>query len=242
MYREVKSNGGIIGFNYSYGKGRSMRIRVLDDLSVKVTIPKNYSLKNMDEFVVEQSNFIEKAKRKLENKMRKLYCNYNNTDEGDEFFLLGNRITLKIIQADKNMVKADEKYLYVHTIRPNNKTLLKKLINHYFKEVAIEIYNDLFEKYYDAYSEIATVPKPFLELKKVKSYWGQCYSNGKIIMNQYLIHTPYRCVESVVCHEICHFLHAGHGKNFYKILVNVMPDYYDRQNELKNFISYEYRN
>jgi len=46
---------------------------------------------------------------------------------------------------------------------------------------------------------------------------------------------PRELIEYVVAHELCHFYHQNHGKEFYKTLNTVMPDADARKKQLKEY-------
>ncbi|TDI65168.1 MAG: M48 family peptidase [Bacteroidetes bacterium] len=36
---------------------------------------------------------------------------------------------------------------------------------------------------------------------------------------------PPKCIEYVVIHEMCHLVYPNHGKDFFKLQVEIMPDW-----------------
>lgn len=51
-------------------------------------------------------------------------------------------------------------------------------------------------------------------------------------MNSRLIETPISCIEFVMMHEFCHFIHPDHSKAFYALMTRVMPDWQERKRVL----------
>lgn len=77
------------------------------------------------------------------------------------------------------------------------------------------------------------VPMPALRIREMKSCWGSClYWKGTITLNSWLIQKSRRCIEYVVLHELCHFVHPNHSKQFYELLETLMPDWKERKREL----------
>ena len=77
------------------------------------------------------------------------------------------------------------------------------------------------------------VPLPILRIREMKSCWGSClYRKGTITLNKRLMQKSRRCIEYVVLHELCHFIHPNHSKQFYGLLETLMPDWKERKREL----------
>ena len=52
---------------------------------------------------------------------------------------------------------------------------------------------------------------------------------GIITLNKRLLEAPRYCIEYVVMHEFCHFIHPDHSKHFYAFLTMLMPDWKERK-------------
>ena len=90
-----------------------------------------------------------------------------------------------------------------------------------FGEIMAEIY-PLFQKY--------GVAQPTLRIRDMDTRWGSCLSkNGIITLNKRLLEAPRSCIEYVVMHEFCHFIHPNHSKQFYGFLAMLMPDWKNRK-------------
>ncbi len=73
-----------------------------------------------------------------------------------------------------------------------------------------------------------------LAYRNMTSKWGSCQpSTGRVCINIRLALYPPECLEYVVVHELCHFLHANHGAGFWGLMDKVMPDWRERQAKLR---------
>ena len=64
-----------------------------------------------------------------------------------------------------------------------------------------------------------TIKIPTIEIRQMKTRWGSCIpACNKVIFNLNLIKTPICCIEYVVLHELSHFKHQNHSKNFYNFI------------------------
>ena len=93
-----------------------------------------------------------------------------------------------------------------------------------FREIVNAIY-PVFQKY--------GVIAPTLRSRSMDTRWGSCLpKEGIITLNKRLLEAPRNCIEYVVMHEFCHFIHPNHSKNFYDFLSMLMPDWKKRKKTL----------
>lgn len=77
------------------------------------------------------------------------------------------------------------------------------------------------------------VAYPQLRLREMKSRWGSCLVYKQTItLNTNLLTCSRRCIEYVVLHELCHFVHPNHSPRFYELLSSFLPDWKQRRQEL----------
>ena len=94
-----------------------------------------------------------------------------------------------------------------------------------FEEICKKMYF-LLEPYKISY--------PQIQVRKMKSRWGTCYvQKQKIILNRALLKAPIKAIEYVVLHELVHFIHGNHSSDFYEVIREVMPDWKERKELLK---------
>ena len=63
-------------------------------------------------------------------------------------------------------------------------------------------------------------------------------SKGIVALNNRLLEAPRDCIEYVVTHELCHFVHPNHSKQFYSFLSMLMPDWKERKSVLDKIALY----
>ncbi len=79
-----------------------------------------------------------------------------------------------------------------------------------------------------------------LSFKKVKTYFGECYPKRKeIIFNIDLMRYDSIYIKSVIYHELAHFYHLNHSKQFYDLLDDVFENYRQVQKEMKKIKYYD---
>lgn len=92
-----------------------------------------------------------------------------------------------------------------------------------------EVFREILEELYPAFIPYG-VKKPDVRVRTMKSCWGSCLVNkGIITLNRKLLAVPRECIEYVVLHELCHFVHPNHSKDFYRFMERFMPDWKERK-------------
>lgn len=66
-----------------------------------------------------------------------------------------------------------------------------------------------------------------------KTLWGSCSARGVVSLNWRLVAAPKTVFEYVVVHELCHLVEHNHGKTFWALVEELLPDYRERRAWLK---------
>ena len=94
-------------------------------------------------------------------------------------------------------------------------------------------FKGLVSHFVEVFSERLGVHPNKIRFKKMKSRWGSCSSNKKIItINMHLRYLPEYIIGYVIFHELIHFLERRHNKVFWKKISRIYPDYKDINKEL----------
>ncbi len=113
----------------------------------------------------------------------------------------------------------------------------ERLIDERLKE-RLEIYiRSASEPYFQIFKGMG-VERPLMKMRSVRSYWGVCnVKNRCITYNTRLAPYPPAAIDYVIVHELSHFLHQNHSKEFYAVVESVLPDYKQRRDMLKQTLS-----
>lgn len=101
-----------------------------------------------------------------------------------------------------------------------------------------EIHRKLYEVHREVYKLFSAYGfrLPSLKIRDMKSQWGNCRkAQGLITLNKRLYMVPRRQIEFVCAHELSHMVEANHSAAFYTVLSGVMPDWREREAELKKY-------
>ena len=101
-----------------------------------------------------------------------------------------------------------------------------------------EVFSELIGEIYPIFQKYGVAP-PVLRIRNMDTRWGSCLpGKGIITLNKRLLEAPRNCIEYVVMHEFCHFIHPNHSKQFYAFLSMLLPDWKERKQLLDQSAAY----
>ena len=151
---------------------------------------------------------------------------------------------IKMIDKDSKKIEKNENFYYFgkkydviygfseieisdHKIYVSDKKSLDKYIN---KEIAL-IYSERLNYWYNMFEE--KIPVPNLKIRKMTSRWGVCnIKNHNVTLNYQLSMYDICCLDYVIVHELSHFIHPNHSKDFW----NLVSKYYPRYKECRKML------
>lgn len=178
----------------------------------KIIVTTNYltSLTTINKLIKNNTAFIDKALNKS-----------NLKKEDDSFKLFGNSY--------------DIIYGFNDTEIDNNKIYTKdnKSLNKYLSKYIYNIYEERINYYYNLFEE--NIPIPNLKIRKMTSRWGVCnIKNHNVTLNLELSKYNIECLNYVIVHELSHFVHPNHSKEFWLLVGKYYPNYKDIRKYLRN--------
>lgn len=79
--------------------------------------------------------------------------------------------------------------------------------------------------------KIGVVPTG-LKITSARKRYGSCSGKNSLCFSLYLMQSPMDSIEYVVVHELCHIKHHNHGKAFWALVEQYLPDYRERKKNL----------
>ncbi len=219
-----------IEYHYYFKNNKRIYLRVNKEGEIIVTAPKRTLLEEIDLFVKSNSKWIDKKKKQIKDKQT-IY-----TGEDKEWiYHLGKKYPIFINETHKTNIVLTPQGLIMDISIPYIKLDVLKTVSSWRKFTAKYICTACLKKVYQLFETKIDI-YPNLKIRTTTSRWGS-YSpkTNSIMINSELIKYPINCIEFVIAHELCHIKHLDHGKNFYKLLSEVMPDYQYREKILKSF-------
>lgn len=117
----------------------------------------------------------------------------------------------------------------------NNKIYTKdeKTFNKYFTKYIYNVYSERLNYWYNHFEE--NIPIPNLKIRKMTSRWGVCnIKNHNVTLNLELSKYDIIALDYVIVHELSHFIHHNHSKDFWLLVGKYCPNYKEIRKMLKN--------
>ena len=187
-------------------------IRVKEDLKIYVTT--NYFVTNS------------MIKKLLDNNYSYLSKNIERQSikqkKNELFYYLGE--VYDIIIYDTKKIEIIDNRIYVKDEATLNRWLKKEIKRIYSERLAI-LYNEFKED----------IPYPNLRIRKMTTRWGVCNKKTKTVtLNSELIKYSIDKLDYVIIHELSHFIHFNHSKEFWLLVSKYCPRYKEIRKELRD--------
>ncbi|MBL4607510.1 MAG: M48 family metallopeptidase [Pseudomonadales bacterium] len=197
----------------SHRKTLAIHVRFPD---IEVRAPFSATDKQVHNFILKKSSWIED----------KLLIQSNKHDE--RFEISNNRLISYMGQAKRIHCQEAAK----HTV-----TLSENSINIHGPNLDHSKQRSLFESWLKTQAQDILIPRTHAliqklsiaeklsstKLRKTKSKWGHCTSQGVIQYNWLILMAPNHVINYLVAHEVCHLIHLNHSKHFWGLVDEVHP-------------------
>ena len=166
-------------------------------------------------------------------------------------YLTSNRTISKLITSNKEFIdraltnedtsfklfgrEYDIIYGFKDTEVDNNKIYTKdeKSLNKYLSLYITNIYSERLDYWYNIFEE--DIPVPNLKIRKMTSRWGVCnIKNHNVTLNSELSKYDIKALDYVIVHELSHFIHHNHSKDFWLLVGKYYPKYKEVRKYLRN--------
>lgn len=108
----------------------------------------------------------------------------------------------------------------------------EKTLNKYLSKYIYNIYEDRLNYWYKTFEE--NIPTPNLKIRKMTSRWGVCnIKNKNVTLNLELSKYDIEALNYVIVHELSHFIHPNHSKEFWSLVYKYYPNYKEVRKYLK---------
>ncbi len=233
MIKEYK-NIGKVEFVKS-NKAKRIRISIRPLKGIRLTVPKNVSIKDAEKFLIEKENWIIKNLKKVQKVEDKKTIFTENTDfktknhvlKISKSYLLDRQVSINI-----NKTQTIVKYPQKNNIKEEwiQNSIIKAITETYrmeAKQYLPKRITELAEKHNFKFSKVS--------VRIAKGRWGSCSGIDNISLNVFLMMLPDELIDYVILHELCHTIEKNHSHRFWKLLEKVSPNSPTLKKEIKNY-------
>lgn len=184
-------------------KNKNIYFRFKEDLKLYVTCSAFITLKEIERLIIKnQDQLVKMYNKQIEEN------NYNSF-----FNYLGNKYTI-IYDPNEKKVKFEENYIIAKS---------EKQLNKFYKDECLRIFNIELEKCKRLFNNL---PEFQLKIRSMKTRWGVCNRSDFIVtLNSELLKKQIHLIDYVIIHELCHFYHGNHSKNFWNLVEQYYPNH-----------------
>lgn len=216
---------------------KNVNLHVRKDGSVYVSANAMVAAAQIDEFLISKSQFILNALKKFR-EQAEMKPQPKQYVSGETFYIQGRALRLKVIQASKNRIYMDGVHIFLELKDVTEETKRRRMVCNFLDQRCREVFGEIIHEVYPVFQKYGVV-MPILRIRDMDTRWGSCLAKkGIITINKRLLEAPRNCIEYVVVHEFCHFIHPNHSKHFYGFLSMLMPDWKERKKILDHGTAY----
>ena len=203
MNFDYKLDGDIYNVLVVKKNNKNSYIKIKDDLTIYVTTNYLTTKGEVKRMLDNEKDFLKKSLSRARKKMEK-----------DElFYYLGQKYDIILVPFENTEVYDDK--IYVKDMKALDKWLKKEMKR---------IFSERLEYNYNLFDE--DIPFPKLKIRSMKTRWGVCNKrDNSITLNSKLIRYSIHEIDYVIIHELSHFVHFDHSKEFWETVRMHMPDY-----------------
>jgi predicted metal-dependent hydrolase len=200
-------------------KRTSVGIQVLQDATIKITIPYFFPKSQIPKILEEKKEWIQNAQQKMLSRQPK------KVPEG-VYLYLGKHYPLTLRPGQKELIEVLDNRLYIASF---NEKFLKTYLVSWYKQQARKI---IVERV-NHYAQIAGLKFRSVAITTAETRWGSCSSNKTLNFNWKLVMAPLEVIDYVVTHELAHLTELNHSRDFWETVRKMYPLYREYRTWLK---------
>ncbi|MDF2614703.1 MAG: family metallopeptidase [Clostridia bacterium] len=217
-----------MGYHITRQNRKTIAIHVDEEANVIIKVPKYLTLSEVNQFVKKNESWI---KNRVHQQM--VMKQNNDWRMTKKILYLGEYINILIkpcVYYKTQVILANGQLIVEPAVGSTDKDV-GQLIENFYKKEAKEILTVMTQQY----ASLLRVKYNKITVRKQKTRWGSCSSKGNLSYNIKILCASREMIEYIVLHEVMHLKYFNHGKDFWKSIAEIMPDYKERMNYFKQF-------
>ena len=139
--------------------------------------------------------------------------------------ILGERFEFR--ENGSLMVDFDEKVIEFDPSSPNHLNRLERILKRRLL--------DELEPALAHYSGKLGVRFNRITIRRQRTRWGSCSSDGNLNFNLRLVYLPLDLIRYIACHEVAHLKERNHGKAFWRLVGSEFANYKEMEKRLSEY-------
>lgn len=234
--RVVHCEDGDIPYLLTRKSVKNVNLRIKPEGEVLVSANNSVPTDFIDAFIEKKQRYIFSALSKYEEKKKLFQAVPKRYVSGESYDLLGKSLRLKVEANKEENVFTDGVYIFLRVKDKDDFRHKEIMMSKWLKQYQTTVFEELLQEKYLLFEKYG-VTYPTLKIRNMTSRWGSCQpKKGIITLNSKLIEAPRNCIEYVILHELVHFIHPNHSRQFWDFVAMMMPDWKERKEELEKTI------
>jgi predicted metal-dependent hydrolase len=199
--RTIRVNGSNLPYRV---ERRSVKYPRLEFKTAELLVILPRSVKNEAHLLEKKINWIARKHEEIQRAIAKIKIQMKN---GRGLFVMGD-----LFEFHENVALKVDFAARVIECDPSDKAHIRRLERILKRKLLSEL-----EPAVEEYSKKLCVKFNRITVRKQRSKWGSCSSNGNLSFNFWLICLPRELIRYVACHEVAHLREKGHGRAFWEL-------------------------
>ena len=231
MMRRIDLLGREISYDLQRKNVKNINLRIYPDGRISVSAHRLVREETVARFLESHAERILRSLDRFAVQRQSAPAPFTYSD-GETILLLGEPYRLCVQEGKKKEALLFDGVLMLRLPKPEDVEQRKKLLDGYLDALCRTTVTRLCEQIHPSFAPLG-VEYPALRFRRMRSRWGSCHIQKKTVtFNLALVAEPIACIEYVVWHELVHFLHPDHSKEFYQTLARYLPDWRERRDRL----------
>ena len=193
-------------------RNKKTYVRVKEDLTIHITTNFFATKKEIKNLLDNNHDFLRGA---IEKRIKE-------REKENGFYIFGEKYDVIVMPQFKN-IKMVDKVIYT----PDATKL-----DAWLKKETRRIFEDRVRYNYQKFEE--SIPFPTVKIRKMKTRWGVCNKKREYItLNSNLIKETVDKLDYVIIHELSHFVHFNHSKEFRTLVGKYCPKHKEIRKEVR---------
>lgn len=195
---------------------KSYALKILPDGNLELRIPKRTPVKEIDNILSRHRDWIIESIRKQKERFLISFA------DGAFVPFMGEKLVIKT--GEEGKVSFEDGAICL----PNENR--EKCLSEFYRYAAKKYLPGRLAQWANQMG----VEYKSVRINSAKGRWGSCSSKVSINFSFRTMMLPVNCIDYVLVHELCHIKHMDHSAAFWAEVEKVLPDYKERERQIKN--------